>query len=1736
MKISFCCCLTAFIFFLSPRLFAQQPAPAVGFSNGNFITGNNIRNRVFRVADIAAARFENKYYVLVQFDELPGESGQQNLKRAGIELQTYLPGKAYLATISDDFNFSQARQFGVISINNVPAFYKIDAELSGGESLSNKENERQIAVSFYPSVNKASAARELQSAGAIITPSKFSGDDIIFIQANTAIINTIAALPFVSGIYLQPVTDKPLNYSNVATHGISGLNAVTGKNLNGKGVTIGIGDNADITTHIDLAAKVINRSPGATADHGTHVAGTLAGGGILSVRNHGMAPRATLINQFFSNIITSAPAYITDNNMVVTNNSYYSVERGCAGNGRYDVLSNYGDKQLGKYPQLLHVFAAGNDGGFTCSPFPDSYATVKSGWQSAKNVLTAGAIVTDDYSIANFSSRGPVKDGRLKPEIVAGGWAVNSTYPNNTYGNGWGTSMASPTVTGAIALMYERFRQLHAGADPKSALLKAVVCNTAEDLGNAGPDFTFGFGMLNARRAVEAIEGNRYFISSVSNGLSALHNIIVPANTRRLKIMLYWADTAAAINAVAALVNDLDLTVTEPAALVHRPFILDASPAGVNNVATEGVDHINNIEQVVIENPAAGNYAINISGYAVPFGLQEYVISYEIVQSSVTVEYPFGGEKLVPGETENIRWSAYGNEANNFTIEYSVDNGANWVTIDNNVPAVSRKYTWAIPAAITTNQALVRVSRNGTLLTDVSDFNFTLLGSPVAVATNVCEGAVQLNWGTIAGATSYDILQLAADTMQVVANTTATTYIVKGLDKNKQAWLGVAAKNGTVAGRRSLSVSALPNSGACSLSVFNNDLKVDSILEPTSARQGFANEGNALKPVKILIRNLGPVAVNSPLNVSFSYAGGTVTENINPLIAAGGTYVYTFTGAYPVIPAGFKYDFKSWVSLAADSNHVNDTAYKTVKYINNDAITTMPVTEGFETLPVADFIIAEPAIGDNKRLDFSAGTTRGRARSFVNTGFAFSGTKAMTLDQNPYNDIANADSLTISYNLKNYTSSQLRFDFYYKNHGQADAPGNKVWMRGSENNSWVQAYDLFANQSDLGTWKRGLININEVLANAAPTQVVTPTFQLKIGQQGNASANEATAYFDLDDGYTFDDLVLNEALNDVAVTKIISPDISGCSLGSANPISIRVKNYNNATLNNLLVSYQINGGVVVTENIASVAPNQALDYVFTQTADLSAYIDYTITAWVKYLPDSYSANDSILNFTVQNSPVISSYPYLQNFEANDGFFFTKGTYSTWQWGTPAGSIINKAAGGSKAWVTNLTGNYNDTETSYLYSPCFNISGLTQPVLSFSHIIKTELNYDYSWVEYSTDGALWQKLGAVGAGINWYDNAVKINWNAGKTKWHVASINLPVTASNLRLRFVLASDAGTTEEGIGIDDVHVFDKAAIYTGTSVTGITQNVNGSTWVHFTLGGNRIVSINPNGANLGATTIQVHPYTGPVRYSNNQYYANRNIVVKSAIPPTGNVSVRFYFTEAEAQGLLDATGCATCLKPFDPYSLGITKYSGKATDENGLLDDDSTGFFQFILPAKAVIVPYDNGYYAEFTVNGFSEFWLSAGNIKPAANGVCPGENILFTSAGGGTVYQWQQDTGTGYANITDGPLYTGTGTAAMQLINLPTSFSGYKYRCVKDGVNGPGYSVRFTNVWQGNTGTNWFTATNWSCGIVPDQYTDVIIPGGVINYPLINANTAVKSISVYAGAVVTVSAGTGLQVLGR
>jgi hypothetical protein len=174
----------------------------------------------------------------------------------------------------------------------------------------------------------------------------------------------------------------------------------------------------------------------------------------------------------------------------------------------------------------------------------------------------------------------------------------------------------------------------------------------------------------------------------------------------------------------------------------------------------------------------------------------------------------------------------------------------------------------------------------------------------------------------------------------------------------------------------------------------------------------------------------------------------------------------------------------------------------------------------------------------------------------------------------------------------------------------------------------------------------------------------------------------------------------------------------------------------------------------------------------------------------------------------------------------------------------------------------------------------------------------------------------------------------------------------------------------------------------------------VSGSNWFDFTDGGKLIASVNPNGQNLGNTNARAYINTSAVRTNSGQYYHDRNITIKPAnVNLADSASVRFYFLDTETENLINATGCPTCTKPTMAYELGVSKYSdADTTKENGTLADNFSQNWLFINSANAVKVPFDKGYYAEFKVKDFSEFWLNNGGLSN--NQSLPVELMSFTA----------------------------------------------------------------------------------------------------------------------------------------
>lgn len=1393
-------------------------------------------------------------------------------------------------------------------------------------------------------------------------------------------VHELCMLPFIH--YVEPILPDAqiVNFENNATHTNFYLKSVApgGPGLSGAGVVVGEGDDGNITTHIDYNDRVIDRASNAASNHATHVGGTIAGRGILNPLHEGMAPKSTLIGEYFTNIIGATDQHVRDFNMVLTSNSYYSGAAGCTSNGLYSSSSNFADDQQFRNDTLLHVFAAGNDGSYTCAPYPAAFHTVKSNWQIAKNTLVV-ASMQDNLNISSFSSRGPCDDGRIKPEITATGSNVTSTLPNNGYGSMSGTSMATPTVSGTLSLLIEEYRRTHSGASPLGGLIKAIACNTAIDRGNPGPDYTFGFGVINAVRARNVILNDQFIISSVSHGTSNNHTINVPSGADQLKVMLYWIDPPADPAVPVNLVNDLNMQLTTPTSVVVNPWVLDQTPANVDNNAIRGRDSLNNVEQITISSPVNGVYTINVNGFNVPSGPQRYILTYEIINPSVEVTWPNGGDPIIANTTVFPTWNAFGGEPNTFTVEYSLNNGVSWTNISSIVPSTDRRVSWTVPN-VASNQALIRVIRNVAGYADTSNAPFVILAQPVITATTLCEGYVRLTWPPIAGITSYDVMMKAADSMRVIANITDTFYDIRGLPTGIAQHLAIRGKIGSTVGMRSIAAVVTPNSGPCTLPIFDNDLKMQSINTNTG-RIFTSNALSSTQTIAVTIKNLDNTATTGSYTLYYQINGGAIiSQSISTVIASLATLNHNFTTTANLSSIG-TYTIKAWVTRTGDVQTLNDTLIKVVRQLSNPVV-TLPAFEGFETVSTTPIIVSTTGLEGDDRLDFIAQSgTRNRARSFVSNSAIRTGNKAMSLDARSFNSALTQNYLLFTQNMTSYnTSNDIRMDFYFMHHGNTSHAGDSVWIRGSDTSAWIAVYSLFANQAAVGTYRFvSGINISALLLSRG--QSYSSSFQIRFGWQGTKAIDNAT----YTDGYTFDDINIYQIVDDVSALAITSPTTFNCGVTTTNIVA-NFRNNVSTTLSNIPVAYKLNTGAWIFDTIPSIAGNTTVSHTFSTPINISAFGFHSISILCHLGSDSYRLNDTIKNYTILNQPVVAAFPYFEPFESNHGNYFSAGTPNGWTWGTPTKTIINKAANGMRAWVTRLNGNYLDNANTVLYSPCFNLSGLSNPMLSFSHIYQTENGWDFMWVEYSTNGgSTWTKLGNVGSGTNWYNDVATITWdNTTNTLWHVASCPIPTTASSVRFRFVFTSDGSINYEGVGIDDIHIFDRTTIYTGASNPTIAaQSVSGSNWTHFLSGGMRVMSINPNGQNLGNTNVNVYLNTSGIRNDSVQYYLDRNLVISPQNSPSSPVRVRFYFTDSEANALINASGCTVCSKIADAYESGITKFSAtNSIYENGsLVDNTGRGTFSFILPSQVEIIPYDNGYYAEYDVNSFSEFWINDG-----------------------------------------------------------------------------------------------------------------------------------------------------------
>jgi Subtilase family/Secretion system C-terminal sorting domain len=1541
-------------------------------------------------------------YMPVQFFDIPTESRKKELEANGITVLSYLGANAYWCSIASEKMLRTPAALGVRNIIALDANDKMSAALALRQIpgyATPKSGTVDICVFLQRNIATSDALAFFKNNTIEIVETPLVFEHQITVRIAQSDLERLASMPIVE--YLEPIRppSAEINHRDRSAINAAFVARPSGLNLTGSGIFVGIGDGGDIN-HIDYNKRVERKSGRPYSGHATHVAGTLLGEGLIAPRFKGMAPGVPfIVSDYFDRILVNTPDYITNFNMSLTNNSWSSSGLTCPEVGIYSSASAYTDEQLSNNPKLLHVFAAGNSGStLACTVSGGvNFGSVHENFQVAKNVLTV-ANTYDTGLIAPSSSRGPTKDGRIKPEIAAIGMDIGScgfsaTVDDNYFTTG-GTSMATPAVTGGLALLSERYKALN-GVLPDGALLKAIAMNTARDMGNAGPDYLFGYGWLDVRRAEQTISSNTIFTNTVAHAATQTHTISVPVGASALRVMLYWHDPYAAPSASPALVNNLNLTVTTPSASTVLPWILN--PAVPSAVATRGIDNANNQEQVTINAPAAGTYTFTVVGTNVPVGgPQKYYVVYEIVQPAITVLYPVGDEKLTTTESEIIRWEATDASANTFTVEYSTNSGSTWTVISSTVAATARQLTWTVPAGLASNQCRIRVTRNSTAMQDQSDADFTIIGEPSLTITNDCPGYATLTWAAITGATNYEIFRInqATGTVTSIGTTAALTYLVGGLVPSQKYYFAVTARTATAVSRRSVAMPITPSGGACSLAAFDNNLELTNI-NVNNGRKFTSSALGASQTIVFTVTNRDDVAYTGAVTATYQInGGGVVSQSFTVTALAAGANTTLSFSTTANLSAVNTYTMAATIAPAGDTETSNNTKTTVVRQVDNPVL-TLPFIENFEGAAAATYTANTFAANGIDRLDYNTPTANSHARLRMNVlpNLARSGSKAMTMDEVVYQAAPSVNEGILTFNLSAVASANLRMDFYFQHHNDEAHPGDMVWIRGNDAAAWLPAYDLFANQGTANTYNGvSAVNIKAILTAAG--QVASSSFQVKFGQEGNYGQSPNSS----GDGYTFDDIKIYDLVTDLGIKSLDAP--TACSIAGST-ISITIENtaVTNIIGASLPISYTITpptGAATTVNEIVNVTLNAGMTmpfsfttpYTFTQVGEYGFSFNLTN-------PDDVAPNNMLSQKRVMNQGSVSVFPYIEGFESGTGNWFHNGTNDDWTLGTPAKTIINKAANGTKAWVTKTTGTYTPNQLSYLYSPCFDLTALTTPIMSFSFIHDLEFcpnpgACDWTTLEYSTNGKMWTKLGAQGAAgsTSWHNDAVQ-GWSNTDNKWHVASLPIPAAAKTAatRFRFVMNADSGVEQEGLAIDDFSIFEQKTIYAAAN-TVVTQTISGSNWVTFASGGNVIAQINPQGNNLGATDVKSFIFGGALRNNVAQYYMDRNLVIKPTNAPTSPVKIRLFFLKTEIDEAIAGTGCGTCSAPNDAYVLGITKFSGTALNENGTLADNvSPGTTTFILPANTHIQPYDNGYYAEFEVTSFSEFFPNHGGTSGAA-----------------------------------------------------------------------------------------------------------------------------------------------------
>ncbi len=686
-------------------------------------------------------------YYLVQFTGPIEQPWKDDLASHGAEILDYIPDYAFIIRATPEA--AEAIQ-GMDHVRWVGSFhpaYRFSPDLPNSTGITKK-----VSIRLFPGRGRAAVEAEVTRVGRVIREDISAADgDNLEAEIPAQELKRIARREEVS--WIEPRLDRKL--CNDVARGLMNAPVVwSGIGLYGAGEIVAVCDTGLDTGNLstlsaDFAGRVLatytlgrkNRWDDPDA-HGTHVAGSVLGNGVLSGSNPtthtytnsfaGTAPEAQLV---FQSVISSSgslsgipsdlnqlflPPY--NNGARVHTNSW-----GAAYNGVYTTDARNLDLFTWNHPDMTILMAAGNEAKDANSNGVIDLDSIDSPG-TAKNCITVGG--TENYrltigvqstygqnwpsdypvdpifsdKVSNnsngmmaFSSRGPCDDGRIKPDICAPGTNIISTRSHDTgagvlwgaYNSDYlfcgGTSMSTPLTAGSAALV-RQFYRTQKSILPSAALIKATLINGAKDV-SPGQYGTGSFLEVPARP--NNVEGWGLVDLSYSlnpTGIREVHFVDSSTGLSTNGTQTYtYTITGSTDPARFTLVwTDYPAATSASVALVNDLDLTVTLPNGTVRYGNGAADRRNNVEGVDVASPSSGTYTVTVSGYNVAIGPQKFAL---VVSGDMGVPPPTAVITSPPTGTTlfgavAIKGTASGTNFQQYTLDYGIGSlPSTWIAI-----------------------------------------------------------------------------------------------------------------------------------------------------------------------------------------------------------------------------------------------------------------------------------------------------------------------------------------------------------------------------------------------------------------------------------------------------------------------------------------------------------------------------------------------------------------------------------------------------------------------------------------------------------------------------------------------------------------------------------------------------------------------------------------------------------------------------------------------------------------------------------------------------------------------------------------------------------------------------------------------------------------------------------------------------------------------------------------------